>query len=402
MIGLKEFVLDKLKEGYSQNKIYIEIKHKFNYDKSRRTLNNKVKEWKKESKIEKNTDIDIIKIEASNQNLRDKNRIANKKIRQIARLTNSSKELFEDVLNRLKKEGLTIEYPHIMNINKLPVKQKQAIVQVTDLHINSNVFLNDTLGMNEFNYQIGSERLFDFAQRIKEILGDSVSDITVAFTGDLLNSDRRIDEMLSNSDCRAEALLKAVQILAGFLLDLNTYYNLTVLSVVGNESRIDQDIPIRDPLHNYDFIIHTWLATFLHKSGIKFLNMDRNYNKVLNICGVNVLFTHNYFNLTWKEAVIEYNENGIILDYMITGHKHESKISHHTAQAGSFIGADFYGVNKLKKIIKASANLYILEKISINKKPTIDVLCFDLQRTKYKGSYKYNKDVSKTEELLFF
>lgn len=403
MMDVKQFVLKSRSNGLNKTKIYSIIRKKYKYNKSLRTFQRQIKKWEEEIDIIENSkDInDIIVLEASNQNLRDKNRIANKKIRQIARLSNSSNELFQKILTKLKKMGLVISVANnkVPLANKVkPGKQKEAIVQLSDLHLNSNVLLSDTLGINEYGYEKGSQRLYDFAQRIKETLGESVSNITVALTGDLLNSDRRIDEMLSNSDCRSEAMLKAVQILSGFLLDLNSCYQVQVVSVVGNESRIDKDMPIRDPLHNYDFLIHAFLANFLKNSGIKFLNMERTYDKVVNVCGANILLTHNYFNISWDKAVMKYNEVGISLDYMITGHKHETEITHHTAQAGSIVGTDFYGINKLNKITKASANLYILEKNLVDKKPCIDVICFDLQRTKYNGKYDCTKDATITEE----
>ena len=66
----------------------------------------------------------------------------------------------------------------------------------------------------------------------------SITNVLLVQSGDLLNSDRRLDELLSMATNRAKATFLAVAIVQQVILDLNEHFNVSVASVTGNESRV--------------------------------------------------------------------------------------------------------------------------------------------------------------------
>lgn len=398
---LDDYIITKLNLGIPTSDIYVLVKHYFDYKLSRKTFQNRVGVVRRKyrSKIIKSSDVyenEIVRMKASNQRLQDKNRIANKLLREHNRYLNSTSDVLEDILHKLKSFNIFKVEP----VNtKYTVVDKTAIIQLTDLHLGEQVTSEDTLGYNEFGMEIGSKRLWKYAREIEYTLGDSVTDIIVAFTGDLLNSDRRVDELLTNAGTRSETFVQSLQILSGFLTDLARRYRVTVLSVVGNESRMDQDPPFRDPIHNFDFLIHKCLSMLLSdcKDRIKFLDVDRNYEKVYPVGGLNILFYHGYKYTPNKisKFIMKYNQLGMLIDYVITGHIHAPSIEENQSRSGSIVGSDFYSVFSLHAVARATQTLYNIKREVNSSKSCISPVVIDLQNISGCQMYKFDKDVCK-------
>lgn len=398
---IDNYVISKLNLGFPTSDIYILARHFFDYKLSRKTFQNYIGAVRRKykSKIIKPSDVyeeAIIRMKASNQKLQDKNRIANKLLREHDRYLNSTSELFEEILNKLESFK-TFKVERYCPV--LKIKDKTAIIQLTDLHLGEIITREDTLGSNEYGMEIGSKRLWKFAREIEYFLGNSVSEVTVALTGDILNSDRRLDELLTNVATRSEVFVQALQILGGFLVDLAKKYKVTVLSVFGNESRMDQDMPYRDPIHNFDFLIHKCLSMLLAdcRDTIKFLDVDRNYESLHRIGGLNILFFHGYKYKPNQlpKIIAKYNHLGKLIDYVITGHIHEPNVEETQARAGSLTGSNHYSTFGLHKVAGASQLFHVIKKEKDFEKPTISSVLVDLQNVGGYDSYSYDKDVCK-------
>lgn len=394
---IEDLVIDEVNNGVKVSVIRRKVLKDFNKWYPRSTFYKLVKRLKKkyESNNEDDFDKDLIKLQAQKQRLQDKNRLANKLVREQCRLANANQELFKELLKKL---------PKLKNFNpirdKFDIKkmEKTAIIQLSDLHLNEVVIESDTIGLNVHNYEIASKRLWKYAKKIKETLGDKVDYILVALTGDILNSDRRPDEVLTNAGNRSEALLYAVQILSSFLIDLGEDYQIGVVSVIGNESRLDPDIVWSCPTHNYDFLIHRMLSDMFvnYRLSIDFFEIKRSYETVINLCGANILMTHGHTKLDWKKAVEKYNEVGVILNYMISGHNHSVEINDKNSKCASTVGSNFYSTFSLNVVGRASQNIYIIEKEMGSKYPVITPIIIDLQNTEGCGMYSYSKDICKS------
>lgn len=401
-----DYVISKLNLGMQTGDIYRLVQIHFNYQKARKTFQNRIgtirRLYKHRIKSPHNAKDEMIaRLKASNQKLQDKNRIANGLLRKDDRYFNAVESLLTEIsfkLNKLKSFKIGKIKPY------LEVRDKTAIIQVTDLHFGEEITWADTLGYNQFNMLCGSKRMWKYAKKIKYFLGDSVSDIVVAFTGDLMNSDRRSDELLTNFPNRSETYIQTLEILGSFLIDLAKDYKIKVVSVLGNESRMDQDMPFSNPTHNFDFLIHKELSMLLsqHRDRIKFINCERNYETLYPVSDLNVLFFHGYkYNPKLVDKITsKYNKIGKLLDYIITGHLHSTNSDDKQSRSGSVVGSNYYSTFGLHLLSNATQTLYVIEKEGKAKKSSIYPIIIDLQNVEGCDAYQFDEDVCNTEDNL--
>jgi predicted phosphodiesterase len=308
----------------------------------------------------------------------DLNRIKNKGFREFARIENSLEEYSKEIVSILKKHDLskfTIKHDQVDKSNA------GGCVQLSDLHFNELV---DILG-NKYDFNVAAQRLKLFANKIKLHFSSlNIKSILLCFTGDLLNSNRRLDELLNQSTNRADSTMLAFFLLKQFILDLNEKFNITIASVSGNESRIEQehgftDIIARD---NFDFVLENLLKVqFMDCPGISFIDGGAK-EKVISIAGQNILILHgeglsgNNTQKVIQQKMAIYNTKGIIIHYIIYGHFHSANISDYSSRSSSMVGSNSYNEYSLNLAGRASQNIYIFY-TNGNR----DVIKIDLQNT---------------------
>lgn len=319
-----------------------------------------------------------VKLAKRTQRFMDTNRIERKAFREHARIENALSDYNEQLIAILNEHCFTgLSYVH-------PIKNEEmtAIVQISDTHFNELVDMVN----NKYNFEIASKRLRKFAHEAKKLIGDQTSEVIVAFTGDLMNSDRRMDELLNQSTNRANATIMAIDLLKSFILDLNEDYNIHVLSVTGNESRIDQELGFSEYMatNNYDSTIFNILSMlFKDCDGVTFM-FGNPMEQVIELHGKKILFTHGLALKGGSEQEIQrtfgrFSSFDILLDYIIFGHVHSCQIGDLHARSGSLVGANAYSERKLNVPGRASQNIHFVRKDSINS------IRIDLQETENEG-----------------
>ena len=297
-----------------------------------------------------------IKLAKQKQRAQDLNRIANKSFREYAREENALVEYNKELIKVLKENSLDVK------LTKHKTKKGSVVlVQIADTHFNELVDMES----NQYDFKIASQRLQKFAYYIKEYAKlHKATSFLVAITGDLINSDRRLDEKLSMATNRAKATFLGVHLLKHFIMDLQEFADVKVCCVTGNESRVNQELGWVDlcASDNYDFTIFEMLRLLLPK--IEFLRGDNALEMVIEINGNNVLVIHGHqlgkmdSNQVGK-VVSKYAHKGIIIDFIICGHLHETMIRDSIARSASLVGSNAYSEKALNLSGKAAQNIYI-------------------------------------------
>jgi predicted phosphodiesterase len=301
------------------------------------------------------------------QRFQDLNRVERKTFREGARWVNAIEALLAEINDTLATYKFST--PKRSKSSKKKKTSPPAIVQLSDCHLNEVVDLCDTLNHNEYSYEVACQRLKKYADTARHTLkAFGVEDVLVANTGDMLNSDRRLDELLTNAGNRSKAIVVAVDIIQQFIRDLAKDFNVSYLTVCGNESRKDQEIGSTSRVfsHNYDYDLHMLLAQLFRNTNVNFIDMADTHETMIRIGGHNVVFMHGHQLGSAPEKKIEkvvakYSIAGHLVDYTIFGHMHSTLLGDNYGRGSSLVGSNAYSSNTLQVSGYAAQNMYVIK-----------------------------------------
>ena len=300
------------------------------------------------------------------QKQRDQLRILRRENRMFDRISNGVQG-FSDQLTAVFDANPLNYYSPVKKARKKAVKGSVGVLQLSDVHFGEQVELPN----NTYNFSVATKRIQALVMEAKLLFhAKGITHVLVAFTGDMFNSDRRLDELLSNATARSQALFVATDILQQALRDLAEDFTVSVASISGNESRLGKEIGFIPQIvsDNYDFTLHHVLAHVLKKDArITFLQDDNPSEVVVNVAGSNLLLIHGHIgikankNVSTMQIKARYAEKGTVVDYVIFGHMHQACISDEFSRSSSLVGANDYSDINLNLSGRASQNLYVFE-----------------------------------------
>jgi hypothetical protein len=299
------------------------------------------------------------KLAASKQKFQDINRIERKLFRDDIRLYNALSEQTLELTNLLKHESFKIATNTYPESKSAP----HGIFHISDPHGNELV----SLPHNMYDFTIMSKRVEkQVKESIKYFKSDNVTNVTVCMTGDMLNSDRRKDEIVAMATNRSCAQFLVAQIYINAMLELNQHFNIFCSYADGNESRVGEHIGFEDTIASdtYDTAVYNICRMMLDdKKGFTF--DDRlGAKKVISVNGQKVLLIHGHQKFGGDptsavgKLVAQYAKQGINLRYVLFGHLHQAVVSELFARSGSTVGANAYSEDGLGLSSRASQNAY--------------------------------------------
>ena len=312
--------------------------------------------------------LENVKLAKGKQSQQDKNRIERKAFREYAREENAVAALGTALLEQHKKFSKHLKTLHISPLIKNSLRRGVGVVQITDLHGNELI----DLPHNKYDFEILAKRLKYY---INECLfyfrAKKVEKICLLVTGDLLNSDRRLDELLNQATNRAKASLLMEHLLTQAILELrNTGLPLTIVSVLGNESRMGKEMTFSKYglSDNYDFVIMANIKKtfeFAKIKGITWGTIDQ-VEETITIDGLKWLIAHDLSRFTDTQqknqsAIGRYSLQGEQIDYMAAGHIHATKIGGNSSRSSSMTGSNSFNEIALNLAGKAQHNLFICQ-----------------------------------------
>jgi len=293
------------------------------------------------------------------QKYQDINRVERKAFREHSRVVNLHETLNENLVKILEN--------HKFNSPRKPkvsIEGAVGVAHFSDLHFNELI----DLPFNKYDFQVASKRIQKYVHTtIHEFKGQNVKRVVVALGGDLLNSDRRLDEITAQATNRTQAMVLAVEILQQAIRDFAKEWAVDVVWVCGNEGRVNKEIGFNNIVasDNYDHAIPMMMRhLFADFEGVTFHIPENPMEVVFNVNGKNILLLHGHGggkgNPTDKAASVRgrYAERGTCIDFTIWGHIHEACVSELFARSGSPAGANAFSDGALGLAGKASLNCY--------------------------------------------
>ena len=303
--------------------------------------------------------LENVRLAKQKQSAQDLNRVERKSFREYVRLENAVGEYAKRLLKIFENYRLS-EYVVKHSENSKSV----GVIQFSDVHFNELVNLDH----NKYDFRVASARCKLFVNKATQYFKwMGITNVLIVQSGDLLNSDRRLDELLQMATNRAKATFLAVDIFQQVIFDLNKNFNISVCMVTGNESRVKKDwgwstLVATD---NYDYTIFQTLRYLFRGSDIKFIDGDPT-EIVVNVAGQNLLVLHG--NGAIKRTGIEssinqmigrYRMRGTKIDYVIFGHIHSARVGDNYSRSSSMVGANDYSEKALNLAGRASQNCYV-------------------------------------------
>ena len=301
------------------------------------------------------------------QKNKDLKRIATKEVRESARIENAVSAYSSAILAELEVHGKALgECPK--RTGELSPDAAAIVVHLSDNHFNELV----NLPTNRFDFEIAAKRLALLAQKTK-LIGKAygVERVVVFFGGDLMNSDRRLDELLAMSTNRARATLLAVHLYKQFLSDLRSEFFVDCFGITGNESRVKDDLGWVDAVatDSYDFTIYAMLQAVFDASddkGMRFHDFQAN-EVIFSIHNETFLGLHGHqVNATDQkkcQAIIgKYGAKGVRITHILCGHIHATVVSDYVSRNASLVGSNAYSEEALGFLSKAAQNIHVVTK----------------------------------------
>lgn len=275
-------------------------------------------------------------------------------------------------------------------------EEREAILVISDVHLQEVVEPMQMMGINEYNTEIALERLAYLFERATEQCRDlGITRITVALGGDLIGGTIH-EELIRSSDISA---VKAIMVMSDFLAteirELKKYFSyVSVQGVVGNHGRILAGKPYFNDYvkWNWETLILTWIKDRL-EGVVDFISFPESVFCLFDVLGNKFLLTHGHTfggggngyqtfpngiskNASKLQGVIDNNSQACCdyfgvdntkIDYFIIGHYHNagSMLSFYRNIPvyinGSVKGADAFSLQKMSAGSKPSQKLIVVE-----------------------------------------
>lgn len=295
----------------------------------------------------------------------DEARIKNKSFREHARIENAVIAYNEALVAELEQVGESMQGCDRRS-GPLDPQAAAMVIHLSDNHFNELV----NLPTNRFDFQVAAKRLQLLAQKAKTFgKAYGVERVVVFFGGDLMNSDRRLDELLAMSTNRAKATLLAVHLYKQFLQDLRADFFVDCFGVTGNESRAKENLGWVDVVatDNYDFTIFSMLQVIfeaVEDKGMRFHDFNAN-EVVFRLHNETFLGVHGHqVNATDQkkcQAIIgKYAAKGINISHILCGHIHATVVSDYVSRNASLVGSNAYSEEALGFVSKAAQNVHLV------------------------------------------
>ena len=300
------------------------------------------------------------KLRKKAQKFADSNRIERKVRREDDRLSNALEEYSKELVSALKEYDIS----KYVKVHSTDNAGAVGLFHMSDAHFNELVSMMN----NEYDFTVASKRLYDFVSKaIVYFKAMGVRNVLMASTGDMMNSDRRLDELLSQATNRSNATILSVHLIKQVIMHLNEHFNISYACVSGNESRMGKEIGWRDIIatDNYDFTIFNMLKYLFVGSAIDFIVGDPT-ELVVNLAGQNVLLMHGHgkqVKSKARESIAQikgkYADKGMIIHYVIFGHVHEAMLGDGFSRSSSLVGDNDYSFKALQLSGRASQNIHL-------------------------------------------
>tara|TARA_R110001599_G_scaffold120238_1_gene291219 strand:+ start:191 stop:1147 length:957 start_codon:yes stop_codon:yes gene_type:complete len=233
-----------------------------------------------------------------------------------------------------------------------------AVAPLTDLHIGEGIDSDQMGGMNEYNFEIFSRRLYGWTNQVLDLVSlrrehSSIPILKVPMLGDMVSGEIHEELVRSNLDNIVMTMARGAYMTAQSMIVLAQHFEeVQIDAVVGNHQRLRKEIYYKDKYVGWDFLFYQWVAAFCkNQKNIKF-TIPKTFYQLIDVAGWDVLIHHGdaMRGSSMQQKVHSLRQalqpQGKSFQYMLMGHYHhveEHDIGTGTAlMCGCMKGTDEY------------------------------------------------------------
>lgn len=302
---------------------------------------------------------------------------------------------YEDRLN----SGLFIDGNKGVKIApyKITVKNKEAILMLSDFHLGEIIEGIEIHGINEYNSKIMIERLnrifFYFVHYCKKY---DITKINILFLGDLISGQHQPELMKSNEMTDVDSVFFLQEYITNKIIEIeNNFTEIKVEILVGNHSRIPEGKPEfkKAGVLNYEYILARQMKLYFdlvqrnNKQPKIKVNVSESLFNVINVADRKFLITHGhilaggsnsfagvpYYGLAMQASKLDGAFKSFDhLDFsdILMGHLHAtSRVKTPIGNIfinGSVVGTGQFALYKMRVVGQAEQTMLIVEDGNIN------------------------------------
>lgn len=216
---------------------------------------------------------------------------------------------FESIINTIKKK-----IPAIQNTVPVPLAMSDlhteipisAVAPLTDTHIGEVVNLEEMAGMNQYDMEIFSRRLYGWTNKIIELVRFrkkyvDVPRLYVPMIGDMVSGDIHGELLKTNSDNIMNQMINGANLIAQSMMILASFFpEVYVKGVVGNHGRMLSKPYFKEKYMNWDYILIQMVAVFCSKQTNIHFELPKSYLNVFEVEGRHILMMHGDSVNSWN------------------------------------------------------------------------------------------------------
>jgi hypothetical protein len=307
---------------------------------------------------------------------------------------------YEERLNA----GLFIEGNQSIKIApyKISVKNKEAILMLSDFHLGETVDSLEIQGINSYNHEIMVKRLDRiFFYFVHYCLKYEITKVNLLLLGDLISGSHHPELMKTNQWSDVECIFYLQEYLTNKIVEIEkNFTEIKIEILVGNHSRIPEGKPEfkKAGVMNYEFILAKQMKMFFDltqkdnkEKKIK-VNVSESLFNVIEVAGRRFLITHGhilaggsnsfagipYYGLSMQSSKLDgafkqfehLQFNDILMGHLHSTAKVKTPIGNIFIN-GSIIGTGQFALYKMRVVGQAEQTMLVIEDGNVNSEITL-------------------------------
>ena len=271
-----------------------------------------------------------------------------------------------EILDRIEKKNIVLPAVKAPSESKTPSSEK-AVFLWSDWHIGETVSFESMGGLNEYNFDIFTERFNTLVSTSSNIVANKLSafgvrDIYIFHLGDVV-SGMIHDELVRTADKNVvDCIFDGAAVVAAGIRELcQTFEHVYFVGIPGNHGRFTKKKEHKDRYVNWDYVFYKTVGLMLKDQPNLTLKASRSIWALEEVAGFRFLLLHGddikgWSGIPWygidravSKLTALFASSNRFFDYVCLAHFHSSGTFDHTGAEiilnGSLVGGDEYAAS---------------------------------------------------------